>query len=489
LGEVNKKIAELKEKISGFSGEKDLLFKARAEVNQLEREIGRIEGMLSAPVFRSEPKKAERRFFEVGFVKKFSTLVVDSINEMLSLDSLEAVRGKLTRLKDEAEKYFREDGEVNAVAEEERAKEREKEMEEIKKRRDEISASLEKARGEESRLLKQNEEMISVERELYGRELELSEINGRMRSFAIEEERLKMQKDDFERERAEALAIIKDDSFLSQNFDVLSDEDLDFSSLDGQRRDIERLKIKIEESGGVSEEMVKEFNEIKSRDEFLEKELGDLGKTAESLRDLVKQLEERLTSDFKEGVEKINKEFNNFFGVMFGGGKAELKIISAPKKKKSEDAESAGELLETEAGSGEETAEEEEEREGVDIKVDLPRKRIHSLSMLSGGERALTSIALLFAMSQVNPPPFLILDETDAALDESNSRKYGQMLQSLSGKTQLILVTHNRETMRCAGALFGVTMGNDSISRLLSVKLTEAEGMAGKAKIAEKQEV
>jgi chromosome segregation protein len=95
--------------------------------------------------------------------------------------------------------------------------------------------------------------------------------------------------------------------------------------------------------------------------------------------------------------------------------------------------------------------------------------------MLSGGERALTSIALLFAMTQVNPPPFLVLDETDAALDEANSKKYGDMIETLSKRTQLIIITHNRETMRRADVLYGVTMGSDSISKLLSIKFVEAE--------------
>ena len=119
-----------------------------------------------------------------------------------------------------------------------------------------------------------------------------------------------------------------------------------------------------------------------------------------------------------------------------------------------------------------------EEQTGIDIAVSLPRKKIRGLVMLSGGERALTSIALLFAVSQVNPPPFMILDETDAALDEANSRKYGDMLENLSEVSQLIVITHNRETMSRAGVLYGVTMDGDATSKLLSVKLEEAEAIA-----------
>ena len=119
-------------------------------------------------------------------------------------------------------------------------------------------------------------------------------------------------------------------------------------------------------------------------------------------------------------------------------------------------------------------AAEEKGEEGIDIRVNLPRKRIKGLDMLSGGERALTSIALIFAVSQVNPPPFIILDETDAALDEANSRKYGDIIEELAKKSQLILITHNRETMSRADVLYGVTMGVDGVSKLLSIQFAEA---------------
>ena len=123
-------------------------------------------------------------------------------------------------------------------------------------------------------------------------------------------------------------------------------------------------------------------------------------------------------------------------------------------------------------------AEATEDKEGIDINVNLPQKKIKGLMMLSGGERALTSIALLFAVSQVNPPPFIILDETDAALDEANSRKYGDMIENLSKLSQLILITHNRETMSRAGILYGVTMGSEGFSKLLSIKFDEAVAVA-----------
>jgi chromosome segregation protein len=226
------------------------------------------------------------------------------------------------------------------------------------------------------------------------------------------------------------------------------------------RRSIQRLKIKLEEVGGIDTAVLEEYNEVAERDKFLDRELIDLRESNESLRVLIKELDMHLERDFEKGITEINNEFAQLFQTMFGGGNAALKITKVPKRRQEEGED------ENEANKGHMDTPEA----GIEISVDLPRKRIKNLDMLSGGERALTSIALLFAMSIVNPPPFLVLDETDAALDEANSQRYGAMLASLSEKTQLIVITHNRRTMKEAGVLYGVTMGADGISKILSVK-------------------
>ena len=236
-----------------------------------------------------------------------------------------------------------------------------------------------------------------------------------------------------------------------------------------RRKKIERTKIRLEDimGGGSGEDIMREYNEAIERDAFLAKELDDLTKSAESLRVLMRELEETLDGQFKDGIKKINKQFSEFFALMFGGGTASLEVAYEKKRKKSDtDVEEM-----PDEGN-------EESEEGIEVALSLPHKKIRGLQMLSGGERALTSIALLFAVSQVNPPPFLVLDETDAALDEANSRKYGDMVETLAKYSQLIVITHNRETMSRAGIIYGVTMGSDAISKLLSIKFEEAEAMA-----------
>lgn len=235
-----------------------------------------------------------------------------------------------------------------------------------------------------------------------------------------------------------------------------------------RRRDLERMKIKIEESGiAGGDAVVKEFNHTKERDEFLAKELHDLETSAESLRGIIADLEKTIDARFVEGLGKINEALRGFFTKLFNGGDAKL-VLEKPRVRKAADDE----------GVDDELPEEEELYAGLSVNVSLPRKKVSGLEVLSGGERALTSIALIFSMSQVNPPPFLILDETDAALDEANSRRYADMIRELGKKSQLIVITHNRATMAAASELFGVTMGQDGVSKLLSVKLEEAEKVA-----------
>ena len=217
---------------------------------------------------------------------------------------------------------------------------------------------------------------------------------------------------------------------------------------------------------GSGADLMKEFGEVNERDRFLAKEMEDLIKSIESMTKLIADLKDKIDIEFKEGIKKVNIEFNNFFSLMFGGGTGFLSIVTENEKKK------VNEELE---GNNEEEIVFEQ---GIEINVSLPHKKVKELNALSGGERSLTSIAILFAMSQVNPPPFLVLDETDAALDEANSRKYGDMLEKLSQHSQLIVVTHNRETMSRAGVLYGVTIGADGASKLLSVKLDEAVAIA-----------
>jgi chromosome segregation protein len=229
-------------------------------------------------------------------------------------------------------------------------------------------------------------------------------------------------------------------------------------------REIARLKVEVEHIGSIDPEVVKEYEETEERYNFLSHESGDLRLAMASLETVIKEMDQKIETAFKKAFQEIRTQFTENFKIIFGGGKADLSLVHIEKKRR---------------GSAEEGDEEEgedlpkETSLGIEIAACPPGKKITNLSMLSGGERSLTSLALLFAIISYNPPPFAVLDEVEAALDEANSRRFGKMLRELSRHTQFIAITHNRETMAQASLLYGVTMGADGVSQLLSVHLDE----------------
>jgi len=342
-------------------------------------------------------------------------------------------------------------------------------LSEIKKREENLEKKYNALKTE---IEKEKDSNRDAEKAVFRIMAESQEIRLKLASVRSEEEKLSLIKEDFKRELTELGTLL--------GVQVLRFENLKFESeprtkQEERRSEIEKIKIRLDYAGGAGgADVMKEYTEASERDAFLEKELGDLQKSAESLSDLIADLDQRLSTEFKTGVEKINHQFKEYFALMFGGGEAKLTVISAPKRKNKDI-----EILESAGGYEDEAlATTEESEDGIDIDVSLPKKKVKGLIQLSGGERALTSIALIFAVSQVNPPPFIILDETDAALDEANSKKYGDMIENLAKFSQLIVITHNRETMSRAGILYGVTMASGGGSKLLSVAFEEGVSFA-----------
>ncbi|MEI8096521.1 MAG: AAA family ATPase [Candidatus Moraniibacteriota bacterium] len=235
-------------------------------------------------------------------------------------------------------------------------------------------------------------------------------------------------------------------------------------------REISRLKVEVEHIGTIDPLIVEEFEETEKRFEFLTRESTDLKEATESLRAVIKEMEQKIDKEFHDAFKEIKKKFEEYFKIIFGGGKAEIEIVKIQKRNRS--TENEEELID-------ENDEEEQQPENVELGIEIfacpPGKKITSLAMLSGGERSLTSLALLFAIISHNPPPFAVLDEVEAALDEANSRRFSSMLRELSTHTQFVAITHNRETMSQASLLYGVTMGADGVSQLLSIRLDQVE--------------
>jgi len=479
----------------------------RAERDEVSRAMGRLEGMIAAEEGRAQrlraaASQAETKTVRLLEVDAMSKEVDAEIRIAETSEDVSAIRASLSRIRDLIlgfvsknktqvdESGIAESAKEIARMQAERA-ESDARVREIGAREDGLRAEY---RALQNAIEKEKDSSRDAEKALFRIVAEQNEVRGRLNALKVEDDRLAFEDDAFKREIQEAhhlvgRAVLEFHAFAPQSAEgvPLAPEELASEPRGEQeerRKRIEKIKIRLEDAGGAGgDDVLKEFREVSERDVFLEKELVDLRASAESLTKLIKELEEKLDIEFKNGVAKINAQFQTFFALMFGGGEAKLQIVKEPKRRKAASDDDMGELASDESAlaalSGEAAGEDEEEQpEGIDIFVNLPRKKIKGLQMLSGGERALTSIALLFAVSQVNPPPFIILDETDAALDEANSRKYGEMIETLSKYSQLILITHNRETMSRAGLLYGVTMGADGASRLLSIAFEEAVKVA-----------
>lgn len=211
------------------------------------------------------------------------------------------------------------------------------------------------------------------------------------------------------------------------------------------------IKGKIRALGSVNVNAVEEFKEQKERYDFMSGQIKDLEESRKSLENIIAMLEKDMKSLFSKAVAEINENFGKVFAELFGGGHAEI-VISDPEN-----------ILES----------------GIEINVQPPGKMVKSISLLSGGEQAFTAIALYFAILKVNPAPFYIFDEIEAALDDVNVARYGAYLRKNSNNTQFIVITHRRGTMESADTLYGVAMQEKGVSNFLKVRIDEVEKKTG----------
>ena len=331
---------------------------------------------------------------------------------------------------------------------------------------------------------------FDLQRQITGKQNQYNQLAGQVSEFRVEMAKLETRQQDLKQEIKQELVELKWlDGYRAEKIDE-----------DELKTEISQLKHQLELIGGVDPEMVKEYQTTKERHDFLAAQAEDLRKSIKDLEQVIFDLDGQIQIQFDSAFKSINKEFGKFFKILFNGGKAELVLIKEDLA--SQDKEVSPDKVQIKPGENEISEEEgpgildklmvaEENLSpkrflkkrtgkvitGIDIIATPPGKKVSSINMLSGGERSLTSIALICAVIANNPSPFVILDEVDAALDEANSQRFAKILNELEHKTQFIVITHNRATMHQADILYGVTMGDDGISRLISLKLEEAQKM------------
>ena len=209
------------------------------------------------------------------------------------------------------------------------------------------------------------------------------------------------------------------------------------------QKKVNNLRNDIKELGSVNVDSIEEYKNLKQRYDFMCEQRLDLENTMAKLRKMIQDMMTIMKEQFKEKFELINKNFGEVFKELFGGGMAEVTLTDEEN------------ILEC----------------GIDITVQPPGKKLQSMTLLSGGEKAFTAIALLFAILKINPAPFCVLDEIEAALDDVNVYRYAEYLKKFSKETQFLVITHRKGTMEAADTVYGVTMEEKGISKLLSMKL------------------
>ncbi len=330
----------------------------------------------------------------------------------------------------------------------------EEKLKEIEKTEKEVASNLEEFQAR----FRNAFEAIEVKKD------EITELENQKNKFLFEKERWDLKFHDLEDQLSQIGRNVKE--FLK---DSNNNEKLDFEEVEKR---IFKLRVELANIGEVDESLIKEMREVEDHYNFLNKQSKDLEKAAVDLKNLIKELNEKIHDEFNSSLRSINEEFNKFFKLIFEGGSAKLKLKEQGVKLKVKKLEIEEEKNNIVNENKEENEEEKEEKlPGIEIELSLPKKRITGLEMLSGGEKSLVSIAALFSLISISPPPFLILDEIDAALDENNSKRFAELIKKFAQKTQFIIVTHNRSVMESANVLYGVTMNTDGTSRILSLKL------------------
>jgi len=234
------------------------------------------------------------------------------------------------------------------------------------------------------------------------------------------------------------------------------------------RHGIQNLRHQLELIGSIDDEVVKEYTAANDRYTFLETQIEDVTKTLASLTELLRELERTMEAQFSKQFGQIQETFTSTFAKLFGGGRGKIELVAEDQALDDNSETISYQLPPTTSV----------DNYGIIIEAQPPGKKVKSLAMLSGGEKALTAIALVAALIAVAPTPFVVLDEVDAALDEANSGRLSDIIAELSEETQFIVITHNRSTMHKAKMLYGITMGEDGASQALSLAFAQAEALA-----------
>ena len=422
--EINGQIAEIREKRSLIGGE---LESSQKEEENLEDKLRQITDESQALRQKQQNAIAER---------DQARLTCSNIRQQAAFleEKLRTTESEIRRLDEERETLLHsiDDGESDTDS-------KESMITAIQNKIDELTGTISDARRNGETLQARKEELTRNHREFFEKRDRLStektEMDQEIFRLDSQIEKLREQKENQINYLYEEYQITPDQA-EAVHFDEMPDRT-------PLRRQITQLKSEIKALGTVNVNAIEEYRELKERHDFLQSQHDDLIKASDDLKGIIRQLDEGMRKQFKERFEQIRVEFNKVFQQLFGGGKGTLELTDEEN------------ILES----------------GITITSQPPGKKLQNMMQLSGGEKALTAIALLFAIQNLKPSPFCLLDEIEAALDDNNVGRFAAYLHKLTKNTQFIIITHRRGTMAAADRLYGITMQEKGVSVLVSVDL------------------
>lgn len=432
---VNKENKELESQIEEINQNKNELYdnhkQAEAAKQALEERIGGLEEQVAYK--REELKKSNERVSEL--MLEFNTI---KQQDDFLIENLRRIRAEENKLKEELELYRSQMSDSGKTVEGLVAKINQFKalIEADRKEIAELEASLERDIAEKEELTTKHKEFFTKREKLN------EEITGLDKSafkLSAQVEKISEQADNLSKYMWEEYELTYQ-SALELKDDTLND-------LDSLKREVSAVKAKIKDLGDVNVNAIEDYKLVSERYEFLKGQHDDIVKAETNLMQIIAELDTAMRTQFEEKFNEIQVMFDKVFRELFGGGKATLELV--------EDED----ILEA----------------GIRIIAQPPGKKLQNMMQLSGGEKALSAIALLFAIQSLKPSPFCLLDEIEAALDDSNVTRYAKYLNKLTKDTQFIVITHRKGTMEAADVLYGITMQEKGVSTLVSVNLIENE--------------
>lgn len=462
------------------------------ELSKIQEVLKKIESKIrkALSIFNTDSdKKAVDERSEMKWKEKQDELVKlnierDGVQQKINENNLKisTQKERIKLLRDKTNEVSSElggiEGKINQRSDDFDAGDLEKEQKSLKEELQNINNEIENIKIKINEINAQGAEkrnkLFSIQKDLQSEQSEVNTINNKLNDIKVGATRYETKLEDLEIEIRAELGGLREvkSAEINKELNILEAKDK-----------IRNVKKQLEMIGGIDPEIESEYNETKERYDFLSGQEKDFVDTAKDLEKIIKELDLVIRKKFDKEFKVIAKKFEEYFKILFSGGSA--KVIKVLEKEQEKEENADGEI-EKKISKEEESVQNIKKIKflqkhnatglaGIEIQATPPGKKITSVSMLSGGERALTAIALICAIISANPSPFVVLDEVDAALDEANSERLAKILDDLSHKTQFIIITHNRAPMRRANVLYGVTMGDDGVSKLLSVKLDDVD--------------